>query len=256
MKAKDLQDMDKTNRIKENISMENTYKKKSKRNMSKRNIIRTLRFFWNKYTLKPNKYFLYDNEEIRGLIDYKFSTWNNERYCEIPIIEYELKRFFSEVAKSNEDIRILEIGNTYHNYHKIFWSVIDKYEKSHGVINMDIRDYIPGNKFDLIFSISTFEHIGIDDEPNDNTVLEAIQHTKSLLTDNGILILTFPIGYNKVLDEHVMAEQEKYDLHVYKKYKKGWKESNLEEIKDYEYNKPYDNANGLVIVNFTKRTNN
>ena len=58
---------------------------------------------------------------------------------------------------------IFEVGSVLSHYFPINHDVLDKYEKGHGVINQDVVDFKPHNKYDLIVSISTLEHVGFDD---------------------------------------------------------------------------------------------
>jgi hypothetical protein len=57
--------------------------------------------------------------------------------------------------------------------------VADKYEVSPGVINKDIVEFVPPQKYDLIVSISTLEHVGWNEQPREPTkLLRAIEHLR------------------------------------------------------------------------------
>jgi len=81
--------------------------------------------------------------------------WKNERCVEVPLAK-------SIVDK--EKGRILEMGNVLPHYYKnARWDVLDKFEKGKNILNADIASFKPKNKYNLILSISTFEHIGLDE---------------------------------------------------------------------------------------------
>ena len=65
-----------------------------------------------------------------------------------------------EEVKKHEAQRILELGNVLSHYYPVHHDIVDKYEKSSGVSNVDIRDFDTSKDYDLVVSISTFEHIG------------------------------------------------------------------------------------------------
>lgn len=133
------------------------------------------------------------------------TTFLNERAVEIPIIIHFIKKY--------KDKRILEIGNVLSHYFDFDFDIVDKYEKHQGVINVDIIDFNCSEKYDLIVSISTFEHIGYDEnirygtsEDNNiqpNSVLRAIEKTKTLLKPGGVFVFTIPLGFNSFLDSRI-----------------------------------------------------
>jgi hypothetical protein len=156
--------------------------------------------------LNANKEFLFNSHPL----EYFFHSYNNfglsERAIEIPIIKYFLCQYDYQ--------EILEIGNVTNHYYDYFRNilagknkrVVDKFERAPGVINLDIADYVPANKFDFIFSISTFEHMDSDLGMNPDYVAgssqlisvaaDNIKHVgDALLRDAGKFIVTAPIGY-------------------------------------------------------------
>lgn len=66
---------------------------------------------------------------------------------------------------------MLEVGNVLSHYFPIHHDIVDKYEVCPGVINQDIADFLPQEKYDLILSISTVEHVGWDEQPQEPTKL-------------------------------------------------------------------------------------
>jgi hypothetical protein len=155
---------------------------------------------------KANQEFTFQGEKL----EYFFHSYNNfrlsERAIEIPIINYFLRQ---------DDYReILEIGNVTNHYYDYFRetfvdrekTVVDKFERGQGVVNLDIAEYAPNTKFDFAFSISTFEHMDSDLGMNPDYVegssrllsvaADNIKHVgDALLKERGKFIVTAPIGY-------------------------------------------------------------
>ncbi len=150
-------------------------------------------------------------------LDYFFNSYNNfrltERTIEIPITGCFLKKYSPE--------EILEIGNVssyYYDYFRELFKrpieIVDKYEKGFNVTNTDICNYSPHKKFDLIFSISTFEHMDEDrknpDEPSflpeTCCTIENMKYViENLLKPGCPFILTIPLGQNPVFDRRFTA---------------------------------------------------
>mgnify|MGYP006156100317 CR=1 FL=1 len=203
--------------------------------------------------IKYNKKIIFRDEKLNYLYSVYNKTYNNERALEIPIAKNILKRF-----KGGE---ILEIGNVLNHYINVKHVVVDKYEKYPGVINSDIIEFNSEIKFDLIISISTFEHIGFDeysrysDQQNDrsdskNKLIAAFSKMTELLKDNGKFIFTSPIGYNPSLDELIRKNEiPNMKTSFYKRISENneWTiatDLNWENIK---YGQPYPAANFLII---------
>jgi hypothetical protein len=73
---------------------------------------------------------------------------------------------------------------------------------------------------------------------------------KNLLSDNGAMVITLPIGQNAALDSMIKDrvltfDQQYYMLRISKSNE--WREASWNEVKDQQYNKPYSNANAIVI---------
>lgn len=63
-------------------------------------------------------------------------------------------------------------------------------------------DKLGNKKFDIIFSISSYEHDGLGrygDPLNPNGDLEAMQNIKNNLNDNGIMFLAVPVGIDEIV---------------------------------------------------------
>src|SRR6187549_25982 len=85
------------------------------------------------------------------------STWRNERIVEVALVLPFLERVGSR--------RLLELGNVMSYYSDLPHTVIDRYEDSPGVANVDFVDCPIERRYDCFVSISTFEHIGWDETP-------------------------------------------------------------------------------------------
>lgn len=169
-------------------------------------------------------------------------TWCDERIIEIPIIW--------RIIKGRKGMKILEVGNVLSHYFSINHEVVDKYEKAKGVKNIDIINFRTEQKYDLIVSISTLEHIGWDEKPKKPAkIFQAIKNLKNILVEDGQIIATIPLGQNSFLDSILKTKKTFFNQQYYFKrisFNK-WIEANREDIKYVRYNQPYPAANGLMI---------
>jgi hypothetical protein len=140
------------------------------------------------------KTFVFDGRSYPYLYHFCNKTWKNERAVEIPI--------FREILLRHQTARILEVGNVLSHYFPIHHEVVDKYEVAHGVINQDIVEFVPPERYDLILSISTLEHVGWDEIPREpDKLLCAIEHLKDrCLAPGGTIVASLPVGYNEFFD--------------------------------------------------------
>lgn len=177
------------------------------------------------------------------------TTWRNERAVEIPII--------CHMIKACGRINILEVGNVLSHYFSVNHDIVDKYEKAEGVITKDVTEVCPSKKYDLIISISTLEHVGWDENPSDHRILHepekiirAIENLKGLLTTNGKIVVSLPLGYNPDLDRLLKNGKILFDRRFcLKRISKDnkWIEASWKDVEDSEYNSPFPAANGLII---------
>ena len=120
--------------------------------------------------LRPPGTFILQGRPYRYFYHPYNTTWKNERAVEIPIILDKIQFYHYQGG------RILEVGNVLSNYVHFQHDIIDKYDKSEGVINQDVVDFQPAenenDKYDLIVSISTIEHVGWDETPRDVPTFE------------------------------------------------------------------------------------
>ncbi len=202
-------------------------------------------------TISPEDSFTLNNKEYKYYVH--SSSWATERIVEVAVA----KRYINE----NKNKKILELGNVLFQFIDITWDVVDKYEKGKDVINEDIIGYKPKEKYDLIVSVSTIEHIGFNEDvgagekPEDftdnNKSIDAINSLKeNCLNTNGTLIITVPLGYNKEMDKKILENNlglsEVYFLKRISRLN-IWKEISKEEIISPRYNYPFPCANYICV---------
>jgi hypothetical protein len=188
------------------------------------------------------KTFRFDGKEYEYLYHSYNKTWKNERGVEIPI--------FRELILRHQGKRILEVGNVLAHYLPVQHDVVDKYEVAPGVINQDIVEFVPPKRYDLIFSVSTLEHVGWDEEPlNPAKLLQAIDHLRTAcLAPLGTLVASLPIGYNRYFDDLLRSGKSPFTTQRFLKRaskRNYWVESDWENCRDAPYGRFV--ANALVI---------
>lgn len=146
----------------------------------------------------PAGHYLDPEGEWARLYDHPYNTTKlNERGV-------ELAEAVITVGSWEADASILEVGNVLSHYPDIDKlagprRIVDRFEEAPGVENIDVFD-IRG-RYDYIASISTLEHVGVDDGRSDPWFgLAALPFLRSLLREGGEMYVTFPYGWNSVLD--------------------------------------------------------
>lgn len=201
--------------------------------------------------VRSNNKFIFRNKEYYYFVHEK--SWATERVVEIPIV----------LDYINKNKKILEVGNVLSQFVDIEWDIVDKFEIADGVINEDIIEFKPKEKYDLIISISTLEHIGFneqvglgelvksDEEEDNNKILEAINNLKNnCLRPNGKIIATVPLGYNKKMDKKLFDNKLGFDeLFFLKRVSKSneWKEIEKNDVLEPQYGYPYPCANYICV---------
>lgn len=194
--------------------------------------------------LTSNKSLVILDKKIHYFSHWYNFTWTNERAIEIP--------YFQKILQDFQNENILEIGNTLSHYQQISHTVIDKYEHASGVLSIDVMDYKPKKKYDLILAISTFEHIGWHEASKDKTkALKAIRYLQSLLSPSGKLVFSIPFGVNPGLDQAIKDYSLPYSKHCFLRrvnFWNLWESTSYEQVKEVRYNSPYPNANAILIA--------
>jgi hypothetical protein len=197
----------------------------------------------------PQKSFRFEGEDLPYLLHRYNMTWASERCVEVPIAR-------SATQKYSPD-RTLEIGNVLSHYGPVRHDILDKFEKGTGVINEDVISFQPRKNYSLILSVSTFEHIGYDDETEGSSadkIKEAVKTCIQWLDSPGELMITAPIGYNPELDSllkrgELGTERESY----MKKYGRlDWRECSKAEALQCQYKDPFAYANAIVVARFRR----
>jgi len=146
--------------------------------------------------------FMFQGEQYKYFYHAYNTTWNNPRAIEVPIIQ----RFIDRK-------RTLEVGCVLPHYISYHHDVVDLNEKYPDVINQDIADFKPNFRYDLVVSISTFEHIGDwGDEPKQpEKFLLAVHNVISkVLGIGGHFVLTLPLGQNRDMDRYIYDGEVKF----------------------------------------------
>jgi hypothetical protein len=193
--------------------------------------------------LSRQRFVLGDREYAYEVHGYN-ETWTNERAVELAVGFDALRRHVGE--------EVLELGNVLGHYIERKHDVVDKYERAPGVTNCDVLDFYPARRYRLIVSISTLEHVGLEEEVVDpGKPARVVDHLASLLDGGGEMLFTFPLGYNAALDEHVRSgalsfSQVRYMRRVSSDNR--WVETGVDDVADAAFGKPYPRANALVIA--------
>ena len=194
--------------------------------------------------LRPRE-FEYRGESLQYVFENYNVTWSNERCAEIPIARWHL-------AQTNGPV--LEVGNVLGHYGPHTHTVIDKYETAPNVINEDIAEWKTDKRFGLILSISTFEHIGFDDDGGNSgeKIRAAIDACRALLAPGGSLVITVPLDYNPALDELIANETlGANEAHFLLRHgRREWKEASHAESLGTKYGQPFPYANGIWVAQF------
>jgi len=188
--------------------------------------------------------FILNDEQYEYLLAYGPGGLN-ERMIEIPL----MCKYLQEPKGKD----ILEIGAVISLLIKTNFDVVDLTEKEVGVINIDILNYYPDKKYDLIISISTIEHFGYGDydEIEDPTKLEkALDHILQLLKPSGIFVASAPIGFNENFDSMIINKQLPFQqIYFMKRYTSGiWKQTEFEEAIKCKYNLPFNYGNSIALM--------
>ena len=180
-------------------------------------------------------------------------TWANERCVELALA----RQFLAGVPAE----QILEVGNVTPYYFGGGHTVVDKYEP--GTLQVDIVDFESDRRFDLILSISTFEHIAFDEpggpEEADGTggpdavaekIRAALGRCLGLLAPGGTFAITVPMGYNPALDAMIAAGDLGCDRAAwFKRFpRRVWREVGRAEGLGCRYGSPYPFANGVMLA--------
>jgi hypothetical protein len=205
-------------------------------------LLSTIYGFTRYIILRPRNSFLLRGEQYDYFYHRYNMTWDNERCVELPVIWREVAKF--------HDKSVLEVGNVLAHYFHVNHDVVDKYEIAGNVINEDIVEFVAENKYDLIVSISTIEHVGWDESPrNVGKIIAAIEKLKQMIKPGGTIIITLPMGYNEYMDGLIFNEALCFDeVHYFmREDRDNWSEVSLDKMRGVKYGHPFRSANGLIF---------
>jgi SAM-dependent methyltransferase len=191
--------------------------------------------------------FTFGGREFTYFVHRYNKTWTNERIAEVAFGVDALRRHRGE--------RILEVGNVMPHYGYRCHDIVDLYEHTEGVHSVDVVDFHPAALYDLIFSISTIEHVGFDEDiEQPDKPVRAVDHLKTLLRPGGELLVTLPLGYNRDVDLALRAGEFGFDRTGYL-MRTGrfnrWSEVSAEQVRRARYGLPYPAANMLAVGTYT-----
>jgi hypothetical protein len=88
---------------------------------------------------------------------------------------------------------VLEVANVLSHYFAVDHDILDKFESGGSVRTEDVVSFRTADRYDLIVSISTLEHVGWDEEPQDaGKISRAIANLSDHLAPGGRLLATLP----------------------------------------------------------------
>jgi hypothetical protein len=187
--------------------------------------------------------FRFDGTELPYAIHAYNTTWRNERAVELPIALAAYERGRTAGAS------ILEVGNVLAHYGHAGHAVLDKYEQAAGVRNMDVMDLPDDERYDLIVSISTIEHMGLDEDVREpDKPARATERLTQALNPGGELLATFPMGYNADLDDLVRRGGLPFgEVRFLRRRGAGTDWEEVESAAGARYGDPYEAANVVGI---------
>ena len=171
------------------------------------------------------------------------ATWLNERQVELPLA--------LRAVRDARGRRVLEVGNVLAHYGRIRHAVVDKYERHAAARNEDFLEHA-GGPYDLVVSVSTFEHIGWDEPDRDAAKFRvALGHARRLLAPGGRLLVTVPLGYNPAVDAFVLAPPPGYEVGFLRRTGPGpgeWEEAAGVDPADHPYGVGCANASAIAVI--------
>lgn len=187
----------------------------------------------------------FDGEAIEYVVGKYNITPITERSIELGIVKAALPA----------SGKVLEVGNVWGHYFERSHTVVDKFEVAPGVTNSDFMDLDENEKYDFIFSISTFEHIGWDDDVREPEKLgAAFEKLPRLIAPGGTALITVPIDWNEWLDARLAEDATgatSVDWYLRDGQLCSWRRAEKAETLAAKYGSPYRFANGLAVLRFT-----
>lgn len=170
----------------------------------------------------------------------------SERMVEVPVILTMVRAFPPEM--------VLEFGNVLrHHDPGLTHDCIDRLE---GPIQEDLLEWTPPRRYALVVSISTLEHVGHDGKPWYGEPVDPTRHRRALevlaqaVAPGGLMALTWPVGYNRRLDQDVQDGLLPFDSLHFMRRIQGNPPVWTEEPVDWRtrYGHPYKRGNGVIFA--------
>lgn len=183
--------------------------------------------------------------------DYARSPAGNERTVEVALALDFVKRY------ATQESRALEIGHVLRGPNKFAMEVadsfgsydtLDKFERSPGVLNEDLRTF-DRKPYDIVISVSTLEHIGVDEKEDPSEAIIGFAKAWDLMTGIGGFFFTIPTGFNLALERHLVYGGAQMALGAMKRVSQDneWAEIRPEEAITLPYGRPYKHGNAVLI---------
>ena len=161
------------------------------------------------------------------------STWTNERHIEVSLGIYFLNKF---------NFNCIEIGAVMPHYDYISKLVIDPrddYQNCYRINALD-HSYINEN----VLSISTIEHFKIDEF--NRTDYDSIICLYKIINEAKNYLITWPIGYNKILDNFTKLSNIPRFIIKRKNIENEWEID--EDVNNFDY--IYNDASKPIVTGF------
>lgn len=223
--------------------------------------------YWLRNVGVESKVFQFNNQTFYYYYGKEGYAYRNERAIEIPIAKQYLEEYWKQ--GNIPKIDVLEIGNVLSQYYRFYeeydlvdsggmigHTIVDKYERGEDVINEDLLDFDPHKKYGFIISISTLEHIGLDEQEPINPAksLKAFKKIYQLLKLHGTALITVPLGYNTEIDRLIydgILENEFNGIKIYFMLRISYDNLWLQ-VSDFEekpkYGHPFNGDNAIAVI--------
>jgi hypothetical protein len=194
--------------------------------------------------------FTFDGREVPYYWHRYNHTWLNERAVELSLA--------MDVLGTADGSRTVEVGNVLPHYVPASHLIVDKYERSPGVLNLDVVDVVLDEPADLVLSISTIEHVGLDEPDKEpDKARRAIEHLVSLLAPAGRIWVTLPVGYNHTLDRQLRGGELPFtELKALRRVSAAndWEQVAVDDVWDAGYDRLLFTAHGLVVAELVRES--
>jgi hypothetical protein len=205
--------------------------------------------------IELERQFTFNGQRFGYLSHSSHKTWLTERAVELPLAE-------AAICGASASSRVLEVGNVLTQYFgdicPPIYRVADKYEVAPGVEDIDVLDLT--GQFDLIISISTLEHVGLDELPRDWTkARHAVDHLRTLMAPNGRMLMTWALSYSRDLDDALRDgsleptsvayhKRRRIAYHKRRRTKNKWFQTSADDAFNVMYGCPNVYGNAIAVV--------